>query len=106
VEKFGASTAQFSVNLADIDLHWASASDHYLDGDYDAALSELDEGKTRAQSLREEVLGAKDRVLFWVYMIEYLVITGTSVASGSILWTLMVRQRLYRSARTTRFLKD
>ncbi|MBU7004196.1 MAG: hypothetical protein HXS50_01420 [Theionarchaea archaeon] len=106
VEKFGASTAHFSVKLVDIDVHWTSASDHYLDGDYDAALAELNEGKSRAQSLREEVLDAKDLVLFWVYMIEYLVITGTSVASGSILWTLMIRQELYRSARTTRFLRD
>jgi hypothetical protein len=106
VEKFGASTASFSQELVDIDVHWATASDLYLEGDYDSALSEIEEGKSRAQSLREDVLGAKDRVLFWVYVIEYLVISGVSVGSGSMLWTLMVRRSLYRSAKTTRFLKD
>ena len=106
VEKFGASTASFSEELSEIDVHWEMAGEFYLDGDYDGALSELEEGKDRAQALREDVLGAKDRALLWIYVIEYLVVSGVCTISGSVLWTLMVGRSLYRSARTTRFLGD
>jgi hypothetical protein len=102
VEKFGASTTSFGRELAEIDSHWIRASGLYIAQDYDSALSELEEGKAEAQALRVDVIKEKDRVLLWIYVAEYLAITGTSVASASILWTLMVRRRMYRTVRTTR----
>jgi hypothetical protein len=102
VEKFGASTVAFSSELVEIDDYLGRATDLYLSGDYQGALSELDGAKSEAVDLRARVLGAKDRVLLWVYLIEYLVITGTSVLAGSVLWALMVRRRLYREIGYTR----
>ncbi len=105
VERFGANTASFSRELAEIDTHRTAASDLYISGGYEGALGELDTGKVKAQALRDDVLRAKDRVLFWIYIIEYLAISGTSVASGSLLWALMVRKKLYRAAKTTRLVE-
>lgn len=106
VEVFGASTMYFGKKLGDIDIHSVRATDLYLSGDYASALSELDEAKSKAQNLRKEVLKSKDRALLWVYVIEYLTITGTSVISASILWALMVRRRFYRETRTTRLIES
>lgn len=102
VERFGADTAPFSRELGRIDIHLDEATSLYLSGSYEDALSELETAKSSARDLRQEVLKAKDRVLLWVYLIEYLVICGASVASGSLLWALMVRRKLYTQAGTTR----
>jgi len=102
VERFGASTLAFAEELKDIDSALTDASESYLEGEYGTALSTLEEAKAEANSLRQEVLKAKDRVLLWIYIIEYLTITGTAVISGSVLWALMVRKKLYRATGTTR----
>jgi hypothetical protein len=38
----------------------------------------------------------------WVYIIEWFVAVSTLFISGFILWTLMVRRRLYREIDATR----
>jgi hypothetical protein len=105
VERFGASTGSFGERLSQIDLRQADASGFYIAGEYASALSELETGKEEARGLRQKVLVAKDRALMWVYVIEYLTISGTTVISGVVLWTLMIRKRLYREARTTRLVE-
>jgi hypothetical protein len=45
---------------------------------------------------------AKDAALFWVYVIEWLVTAATPFISGFVLWTLMLRRRLYREVTATR----
>jgi hypothetical protein len=45
----------------------------------------------------------KNRALLWVYMIDWLVTSAALFISGYVLWTLMVRRRLYREAKGTRF---
>jgi hypothetical protein len=44
----------------------------------------------------------KEAALMWVYITEYLAVSGTSMVTGFLLWTLMVRRRLYRDVQTTR----
>jgi hypothetical protein len=44
----------------------------------------------------------KDRALAWVYVTEWLAITGTTMICGYVLWAIMVRRRLYRAVRVTR----
>ena len=46
----------------------------------------------------------KERTLLWVYVVEWLSVTGVSLFSGLIVWTLMVRRRLYREVGETRLL--
>ena len=45
---------------------------------------------------------AKDNALFWIFVIEWFVVTGTSMVAGALLWSLMVRRRLYREVGETR----
>jgi hypothetical protein len=38
-------------------------------------------------------------------MAEWLVISGTSMITGFVLWTLMVRRRLYREVQVTKLIE-
>jgi hypothetical protein len=55
------------------------------------------------ENLRIDALVLKDRALFWIYVIEWLSVSGTFLLAGFVLWTLMVRRRLYRQVASTRF---
>ena len=44
----------------------------------------------------------KQRALFWIYLTEWLAVTAVLLLSGFVLWTLMIRRRLYGEVRSTR----
>jgi len=44
----------------------------------------------------------KDQALFWVYVSEWLTVTAASMLGGVMIWTLMVRRRMYRAVEVTR----
>jgi hypothetical protein len=54
----------------------------------------------QAEIVAEEV---KNEALLWVYLTEWLSVSGTALIVGFVLWTLMVRRRLYREVETTTF---
>ena len=51
-------------------------------------------------------LEAKDAALFWVFVTEWLVVTASGLICGAVVWTLMVRRRLYREVTVTRLERD
>lgn len=54
------------------------------------------------QIFKEEAIEFKNRALFWVYVTEWLVVTGTLLASSFVVWTLIVKGGLYREVEQTR----
>jgi len=44
----------------------------------------------------------KNAAMRWVFLSEWLVVTGTFCISGISVWSLMVRRKAYRAAATTR----
>jgi hypothetical protein len=104
VEKFGANTGVLYGELLDLESDTVSqAKSLYLDSDYDNALSEIRLGNRRAGELVEMALKARERALFWVFLIEWFAVSGVSLVSGYVLWTLMIRRKAYREVRSTRF---
>jgi hypothetical protein len=55
------------------------------------------------EEIEGRAVDLKDRALLWVYLIEWLAVTGTCLAAGFVLWTLMVRRRLYKEIAVTKF---
>ncbi len=53
-------------------------------------------------SIEGDAMGLKGRTLLWVYLIEWLAVTGVGMMCGFVLWSTMVRRRLYREVKTTR----
>jgi len=45
----------------------------------------------------------KNEALLWVYVSEWLSVTGTSLVCGFLLWTLMIRRRMYKEVAYTQF---
>jgi hypothetical protein len=50
----------------------------------------------------ELALDLKDQALMWVYIIEWLAVTATGSLTAVVVWTLMVRRRMYREVGATR----
>lgn len=60
----------------------------------------------KMKDIEELAVKVKNEALFWVYVVEWLSVSGVSRVSGVVVWTLMVRRRMYREVKTTKLLKD
>ena len=74
----------------------------YMNHEYEGASNKINEIDERITELHEETIRLKDRALFWIYMVEWAVTTGSGLLAGFVLWTLMVKRRLYRDVGATR----
>ena len=102
-DKFGANTQSLEKKLKQIDSIKAESYRAYIQQDFESssrlmkqAIDELREGQGDAVRL-------KRRAMLWIYIVEWLVVTATLMVTGSILWAVMVRRRLYREMATTRW---
>jgi len=62
----------------------------------------LEQAFEELKKVSDESVVMKEKALFWIYMVEWFTVMGTSVLTGFVLWTLMVRRRLYREVKVTR----
>jgi hypothetical protein len=102
VEKFGANTNPLMVKILAMDDKWEEARQRYITQDYDGSWLLFDELLTDIDSFTLDALKLKDNTLFWIYVSEWCIITGTSITAGFILWTLMVKRRYYKMVGQTR----
>ncbi len=102
-DTFGANTQALNVKLAETDQLRQRVDRLWIDEDFESCLPAIDEALASLQIVMEDAIKAKDRALLWVYVIEWLTVAGTSAIVGVILWSLMIRRRLYREVVTTRF---
>ncbi len=102
VEKFGANTHGIGLGLEDVRAMIKEAQELYVRHEYDQSRSRIVEIDERITELHEDAIKLKDRALFWVYIIEWAATTATGLVAGFLLWSLMVRKRLYREVRATR----
>ena len=102
IDKFGANTGNVQGEIIGLDELYDRASDHYLDGEFVECEAVILEALEEFSSVEELARREKDRALMWVYVIEWLVAASTLFISGFMLWTLMVRRRLYREIDATR----
>jgi len=54
--------------------------------------------------LSERLVELKERALLWIYAVEWIAVTATGLFCGSVVWSLMVRRRMYREVQVTRAL--
>ena len=101
-ESFGANTQRIAGRLREIDQVIIEALPQYLNLDFQDALESYKTASGLMDSLEAEAMRLKDRALMWIYVIEWLAVTGTMLVCGIALWSLMVRRRLYRQVRYTR----
>lgn len=104
VEEFGGRVDRLWERMDAIDSKKSEADAAYLRGDYEECLDLLSELKDEENSLTEASMAAKNTALLWVYVTEWCVSTGALFAGGFLIWTLMIRRRLYKEVAVTRLL--
>lgn len=101
-EVFGADTSKEYQRLDRIDGKRKDACRSYLAGEFSLADDRLKVALEDLNWFESEAARLKDRTLFLVYLIQWFVTTGAFLSAGLVLWTLMVRRRLYREVEVTR----
>ncbi len=102
IGRFGANTLKVEKLIMDLEEERRVAEQLYVQGDHSAAWEMLDRVLVKLQAVSQESMKLRQRALLWIYLIEWLAIMATLLASTMVLWTLMVRRRLYRQVAATR----
>lgn len=103
VEKFGANPRKVLLAVAEFDEMRKHIYDLYLQQDFDQALDAADEALELMDKAEEAAENTKNEALLWIYISEWLSVSATSLLCGLVIWTLMIRRRLYREVGTTTF---
>jgi len=102
IETFGARTEKLYEELGDVDDLKSESDKLYMEERYDESLSRLEEAFNGLKQVASHSVRMKKTALFWIYMVEWFAVTGTAILTGVVVWTLMVRRRLYREVSVTR----
>jgi len=102
IGKFGADTRKVDEKLSDAEERLSDAKRDFVD-------LQLEDSRNAAEDVLE-ILGeaydlafeARDTALFWIFLTEWLAVSGTGLICGFIIWTLMIKRRLYREVQVTR----
>jgi len=78
------------------------ADELYLDQAYDSVLERIAQVREKLSALSADAVKLKDQTMLWVYLVEWLAVSVTSLVCGVALWTLMVKRKVYREVRLTR----
>lgn len=101
-DKFGANTEKIQREVTVLNDLQSQAIGLYLKQDFAECEKRLLEGVDYFPKAEEVARREKDKALFWVYVIEWLVTSSTLFLSGALLWTLMIRRKLYREVDGTK----
>jgi hypothetical protein len=102
ISRFGANSNRVDEKLNEAEEVLSRARGYFVDLDLARSLDEADQVILLLREADELALKAKQTALFWVYAIEWLSVTATLLFCGVVLWSLMVRRRLYREVSATR----
>ncbi len=105
-DKFGANLRDVELGLIEAGEAYDRAKRSFIDAELNEADSQLVQVSTRYDELTELAFDLWNRAVFWVFLIEWLAVTGTSMVAGYVLWTLMVKRRLYKEVAETRVAAD
>ena len=102
IDKFKANTRPVEKMLADLEPVREKAEKLYLEQRYEESASLIDEAMKKFNEIDSLAVKLRDQALLWIYLIEWSAVSATSLLTGVLIWTLMVRRRLYREVGTTR----
>jgi len=102
-EKLGANTGVVNGMIAEADRKHEESVDLYVDFDFEGSMVPLEAALGGLRRASARVMQLKDQAMLWIYLIEWSVVTATFALGGIVLWSLMVRRKLYREVQETRF---
>ena len=105
VEKFGANPTPMETLLDEVDDLRREAENLYIQHEFEAAYEITLKAIEATERAEERAVRLKNTALFWIYLIEWFVVTATSLITGIAVWNLMVKRRYFRDVRSTRFVR-
>lgn len=102
VSKFGADTSKVDRKLSEAEKQLKEARRYFVDLDLQESKRLADGVFATLEDAYDLALEARDAALFWIFLTEWLVVTATGLICGAVVWTLMVRRKLYREVKVTR----
>ncbi len=105
-EATGADLRQIEIKLGSLEARRREIDRLYVDNEMETCHALCLQLAASYDHLIEETLKAKDRALFWIFVAEWSVVTAASMVTGAVVWTVLVRRRLYREAGVTRIRMD
>jgi len=105
IAKFGANTVSLERRLGELEKQKRAAETLYLESDYQGAKEAISGVMDQFVEIESESVKIRRRALIWIYITEWITVTGTSMFAGFVVWTLMVKRRLYREVPTTRLIE-
>ena len=100
-ERFGADSSQMANLVSPVIEKAEQAEERYLNQDFERCEEIMNSVFDELSQAESQILKIKDRVLMWVFAVEWLVVTATVMAFGFVVWTLMIRRQLYREVGIT-----
>ena len=88
--------------LADVAEEERAGKAAYMDADLHTSVQHLQRALDDLVATSDRIWRLKDQALFWVYLTEWLVVASTGMVGAVVVWTVMVRRRLYRESGVTR----
>ena len=102
VEKFGARVSVLGEDIGKADQTKAEADRLYMEQRYTESMDKLNEAYAILTTISGKAVELKDRALLWIYVIEWFSVTGVAMLAGFVLYSLMIKRRLYREVSVTR----
>jgi uncharacterized membrane protein len=102
VAKFGVNLAPAEKMLRDIDDASKKGKSAYIQADLQEAVAYMQDAMDRLGRASDEIWRLRYEALTWIYVAEWLTVAGTGMVCGFVVWTLMVRKKLYRQTESTR----
>ncbi len=102
VEGFGGNMKTLYHRMDQLSGIKAQANEAYLGEDYEKCLQLMEEARTEQDRILDESVKAKDNALLWIYVTEWCVVTAAFLISGTVLWSMMVKKKLYVKVRSSR----
>ncbi len=100
-ESLGANEERVQQSIGDLESGYSEAKGLYLSCEFQESEQAIESVLADFGEVEREVLKLKDNALLWVYMVEWLVITGTFMICSFVIWSFMVKRRLYREVEVT-----
>ncbi len=104
VDKLGANVARLEDQLSEIELIRVESYSAYVSQEYESSAELMEQALDRMKAGSADAIKIKNATMLWIYVIEWIAVTATLMITGSLLWSLMVRRRLYREMGITRSL--
>ncbi len=101
-EKFGASMERTEARLTGLEKSYLAARDTYVHQREAETWEMLDRLIEDSRQTNEVAMKELNQALLWIHIINWLVVCATFMSSGFVLWSLMVRRRLFREVASTR----